>query len=83
MNFSSQMFFNDISYGNRATKLKKNSLRQLLFYMVVETYSYYEKVRRTMGTTVVSYLLNSWISEYFLKPRRLGANVTVELDLSI
>ena len=37
--------------------LKKNSLWLLLFYMAVATYCYYEKVRRTMRTAVVSYLL--------------------------
>ena len=37
--------------------LKKNSLWLLPFYMVVATYFYYEKVRRTMRTAIVSNLL--------------------------
>ena len=41
-----------------AAILKKNSLWLLPFYMVVATYFYYEKVRRTMRTAIVSNLLN-------------------------
>ena len=52
------MFFNDINYGYRAAIFKKNSLCLLPFYMVVATYFYYEKTRRTMGTAIVSNLLN-------------------------
>ena len=37
--------------------MKKNSLWLLPFYMTVATYFYYEKVRRTMRTAAVSYLL--------------------------
>ena len=36
--------------------LKKNSLWLLPFYMVVATYFYYEKLRRTMRTAIVSNL---------------------------
>ena len=57
MNFPSQMFFNDINHGYRAAILKKSSLWLLPSYMAVATYCYYEKVRRTMRTAVVSYLL--------------------------
>ena len=57
MNFPSQIFFNDINYGYRVAILKKNSLWLLPFYMVVATYFYYEKVRRTMRTAIVSNLL--------------------------
>ena len=57
MNFSSQIFFNDINHGYRATILKKNSLWLLSFFMAMATYSYYEKVRKTMCTAIVSYLL--------------------------
>ena len=46
--------FNDINHGYRAAVLKKNSLWLLPFYMVVATYFYYEKVRKTMRTTIVS-----------------------------
>ena len=58
MNFPSQIFFNDINHGYRAAILKKSSLWLLPSYMAVATYCYYEKVRRTMRTTIVLYLLN-------------------------
>ena len=57
MNFSSMMFFSDINHGYRAAILKKNPLWLLPFYMAVATSCYYEKVRRTMRTAVISYLL--------------------------
>ena len=57
MNFRSQILFNGINHGYRAAILKKNSLWLLPFYMAVATYCCYEKVRRTMGTAIVSYLL--------------------------
>ena len=63
MNFPSQIFFNDINHGYRAATLQKNSLWLLPFYMVVATYSYYEKVRRTMFTEIVSNLLKSTSKE--------------------
>ena len=67
MNFSSQIFFNDINHGYRAAILKKNSLWLLPFYMVVATYFYYEKVRRTMRTAIVSNLLKTlFILDYFV-----------------
>ena len=57
MNFPSQIFFNviyfyNINHGYRAAILKKNSLWLLPLYMVVATYFYYEKVRRTMRTAI-------------------------------
>ena len=58
MNFPSQIFFNNINHGYRAAILKKTSLRLLLFYMVVATYCYYEKMRKTMRTAILLYLLN-------------------------
>ena len=58
MNFPSQIFFNDINHGYRAPILHKNSLWLLPLYMVVATYFYYEKVRRTMRTATVSNFLN-------------------------
>ena len=58
MNFPSHIFFNDINHGYRAAILKKNSLWLLPLYMVVATYFYYEKVRRTMRTAIASNLLN-------------------------
>ena len=57
MNFLSQIFVNDINHGYRAAILKKISLWLLSFYMAVAAYCYYEKVRRSMCTAIVSYLL--------------------------
>ena len=57
MNFPSQIFLKDINHGYRAAILKKRSLWLLPFYMVFATYFYYEKVRRTMRTAIVSNLL--------------------------
>ena len=57
MNFPSQIFFNDINHGCRAAILKKNYLWLLSFYMVMATYFYYEKMRRTMLAAIVSNLL--------------------------
>ena len=45
----------------------KISLYLLPFYVAVATYCYYEKVRRTMRTAIVSYLLNTIIIEDALK----------------
>ena len=59
MNFSSQIFFNDINLGYRAAVLKKKILWLLPFYMVVATYFNYEKVRRTMRTAIVSNLFDN------------------------
>ena len=59
MNFPSQVFFNDISYGYRLAILKKDSLWLFPLYMVVATYLYYEKVRRTKRTAIVSNLLKT------------------------
>ena len=58
MNFPSQIFFNDINHDYRAALLKKNSFWLLPFYMVVASYFYYEKVRRTSHTAIVSKLEN-------------------------
>ena len=62
MNFSLQVFFNDINHGYRAAFLKKNSLWLLLFYMAVASRRYYEKMQRTMRTAIVSYLLKYFYS---------------------
>ena len=59
MNFPSQIFFSDINHGYRTVILKKNSLWLLPLYMVVASYFYYEKMRRTMRTEIVSNLLKS------------------------
>ena len=57
MNFLAKIFYIDINHGYRAAILKKSSLWLLPSYMTVATYCYYEKVRRTMHTAIVSYLL--------------------------
>ena len=57
MNFLSQIFFNDINHGYRATLLKKKSLWLLPLYMVVATYFCYETVGRAIRTAIVSNLL--------------------------
>ena len=58
--FSFTDIFNDINHGYRAAILKKNSLWLLPLYMVVATYFYYEKVRWTMRTAIVSNFLNKF-----------------------
>ena len=58
MDFPSKIFFNDINHAYRAAILKKNVLWLLLFYLIVATYFYYEKVHRTICTAIVSDLLN-------------------------
>ena len=57
MNFPSKISFNDINHGYSAAILKKSSLWVLPSYMVVATYCYYKKERRTMHTAIVLYLL--------------------------
>ena len=57
MNFPAKIVFNNINHGYRAAILKKSSLWVLLSYMVVATYCYYKKERRTMHTAIVLYLL--------------------------
>ena len=72
MNFPSQIFFNDINHGYRAAILKKKFLWLLQFYMVVATYFYREKVRRTMRTAIVSNLLNNMEQgKWFFFPSQL------------
>ena len=46
--------FNDINHDYRAAILKKNSLWLLTFFIAVATSCYYEKVRRTMRSAIVS-----------------------------
>ena len=58
MSFPSQIFFNNFNDGYRRATMKKNSLWLLPFYMVVAAYCYYEKLRRTMRSPIVSYLVN-------------------------
>ena len=60
--FSIIDIFNDINHGYRTAIMKKNSLCLLPFYMAMATYSYYEKVRRTMDTAIVSYLLKEMLN---------------------
>ena len=61
--FSFTDIFNDINHGYRAAILKKNSLWLLPLYMVVAIYFYYEKVRRTMRTAIVSNLFKQTVHE--------------------
>ena len=68
MNFASQIFFNNINHGYRAVILKKYSFWLLPFYMIVPTYFYCEKVRRTMRTAIVSNLLD-WLCKHIEKVR--------------
>ena len=56
MTFTSQIFFKDVNHGCRAAVLKKSSLWLLPFFMTVATYCCYEKVCRTMRTSIASYL---------------------------
>ena len=58
MNFLSKIFFSDNNHGYWAAILKTNSLWLLPFFMAVATYCYHEKVRRTMCTAILSYLLS-------------------------
>ena len=55
--FLHRYFFNDVNHGYRAAILKKSSLWVLPPHMVVSTYCYNEKARRTMHTAIVLYLL--------------------------
>ena len=57
MTFPSKIFFNNMNHDYRAAILKENSLWLLPFHMVVANYFCYKKVRRTMHTAIVSYLL--------------------------
>ena len=65
MNFSWQLFFNNFINGYRGAILKENYLWLLLFYMTVAAYCYYEKVCRTMHTTIVLNLLKE-VSSVFI-----------------
>ena len=79
MNFPSQISFNDINHSYRAAILKKSSLWLLMSYMAVATYYYCEKVRRTMRTAIVSYLLKRVINwnKYLSKPDLLRRNINL------
>ena len=54
MSFASKIFFN---HGYGAAILKKSCLWVLPSYLVVATYCYYKKERRTMHTAIALYLL--------------------------
>ena len=60
MKFPSHTFFNDINHSYGTAILKKSYLWLLPSYIAVATYWCYEKVRRTMRTAIVSYLLKHW-----------------------
>ena len=58
MNFSSQIFFNVINHGYRQNSYIKEKLFVAASILCgVATYFYYEKVRRTIRTAIVSNLL--------------------------
>ena len=59
---SSHIFFNDINHGYREPIFKKIYLWLFPFLMAVATYCYYDKVRRTIRTAIVSYLLKHFQS---------------------
>ena len=61
--FSFTGIFNDINHGYRASIFKKNHMWLLPFYMAGATYCYYEKVRTTINTVTVSYLLRIFRSD--------------------
>ena len=61
--FSFNGIFNDINHGYRASIFKKNHMWLLPFYMAGATYCYYEKVRTTINTVTVSYLLRIFRSD--------------------
>ena len=60
MNFLSQIFFNDINHGYRATILKKTFVAVSILYGC-DTYFCYEKVCGTMRTAIVSNLFKSYL----------------------
>ena len=62
MNFSSQIFYNDINHAYRATMFKKKFFWLLPFNMTLASYCCYEKVYRTMCTAFVSYILKHFYS---------------------
>ena len=87
MNFPLKIFFNNVNHGYRAAISKKISLRLLLFYMAVTTCCYYEKVRRTIHTAIVWYLLKLTIlifstkcaQKRYFQPKTDKMNTTIDL----
>ena len=62
------IFFNNINHGYRAAIMEKSSFWLLLSYMTAATYCYYDNVRRTMCTTIASYLLQKFVQcNFYLK----------------
>ena len=57
MNFPSKIFFNVINHLYSVATQTESSLWVLPSYMVVGTYCYFKKERRTMHTAIVWYLL--------------------------
>ena len=64
MNFPLQIFLNDVNHGYKAALLKKSSMWLLPSYLAVATYCYYEKVRRTMRTAIVSRFLKENMTNF-------------------
>ena len=62
--FSFTDIFNDSNHGYRAAILKKNSCLRFIWLWLL--FFYYEKVRRTMRTATVSYLLKTQLRNFLL-----------------
>ena len=78
--FSFTDIFNDINHGHRAAILKKKNLWLLPFYIPVATCFYYDKVCRTMGTAIISYLLKqkTWKQKSIFCPSILCQRNSIE-----
>ena len=86
MNFPSQIFFNNINHGYTAAILKKNSLFLFPFFLAADAYCDYQKVRKTMHTATVSYLLKFENYKNCLEPTQLEIKINHleenEIDLN-
>ena len=80
--FFRRYFFKDFDHSHRTTILKKNPLYLLLFFMAVVPSCYYEKIRTTMCTAVVSlYLLK--VTDREKAPSKKTAALTKSTNLGI
>ena len=57
MNCPSEIFFNDINHGYKASLLKKNSLWLLSVCMDVASYCYYKQGRRANARSLSNFIL--------------------------
>ena len=81
--FSFTDVFNDINHSYRVATLKKNSFWLLPFSMVVAAYCYYEKLRKTMCTAIVSYLLKYHVHKVELKLHEFSLTATIQSKLTL